>query len=113
LRWSLAPTHVPRQGTAPYTPPKHATIGLARTIAPDGCQHDIACGQIDVGNAGTPLVARMARSAPKADGMHNPVATMDLENVRRNIVHLAGLRQDANVLLTTAMETEMPFVGRG
>jgi NAD(P)-dependent dehydrogenase (short-subunit alcohol dehydrogenase family) len=105
--------HVPRPGSAPYTATKHAITGLTRTIALDGRQHDIACGQIDIGNAATPLTARMAGGVPQADGTRKPEPTMDVENVSRTIVYMAGLKPDANALFVTVMATKMPFVGRG
>jgi NAD(P)-dependent dehydrogenase (short-subunit alcohol dehydrogenase family) len=105
--------HVPRPGSAPYTTTKHAMTGLTRTIALDGRQHDIACGQINIGNAATPFTARMARGVPQADGSFRPEPTMDVENVSRTIVYMAGLQPDANALFVTVMATKMPFVGRG
>jgi NAD(P)-dependent dehydrogenase (short-subunit alcohol dehydrogenase family) len=105
--------HAPRPGSAPYTATKHAITGLTRTIALDGRRHDIACGQIDIGNAATPLTARMAGGVPQADGTMKPEPTMDVTNVSRTVVYMAGLEQDANALFVTVMATKMPFVGRG
>jgi NAD(P)-dependent dehydrogenase (short-subunit alcohol dehydrogenase family) len=105
--------HAPRFGSAPYTASKHAITGLTKTIALDGRQHDIACGQIDIGNAASPMTARMARGVPQADGSLKPEPTMDVENVGRTIVYMAGLKPDANALFVTVMATKMPFVGRG
>jgi NAD(P)-dependent dehydrogenase (short-subunit alcohol dehydrogenase family) len=105
--------HTPRFGSAPYTASKHAITGLTKTIALDGRQHEIACGQIDIGNAASPMTARMARGVPQADGALKPEPTMDVENVGRTIVYMAGLKPDANALFVTVMATKMPFVGRG
>src|SRR5271154_1821011 len=90
--------HVPRPGSAPYTATKHAITGLTRTIALDGRRYDIACGQINIGNAATPLTARMAGGVPQADGTLKPEPTMDVDNVSRTIVYMAGLKPDANAL---------------
>jgi NAD(P)-dependent dehydrogenase (short-subunit alcohol dehydrogenase family) len=105
--------HVPRFGSAPYTASKHAITGLTRSIALDGRQHDIACGQIDIGNAASPMTARMSGGVPQADGTLKPEPTMDVANVGRTIVYMAGLQPDANALFVTVMATKMPFVGRG
>jgi NAD(P)-dependent dehydrogenase (short-subunit alcohol dehydrogenase family) len=105
--------HVPRPGAAPYTATKHAITGLTRTIALDGRKHEIACGQIDIGNAASPMTARMAGGVPQADGTLKPEPTMDVANVGRTIVFMAGLAPDANALFVTVMATKMPFVGRG
>jgi NAD(P)-dependent dehydrogenase (short-subunit alcohol dehydrogenase family) len=105
--------HVPRPGSAPYTATKHAITGLTRTIALDGRRHEIACGQIDIGNAATPMTARMAGGVPQADGTMKPEPTMDVANVGRTILYMAGLSPDANALFVTVMATKMPFVGRG
>ena len=105
--------HAPRFGSAPYTASKHAITGLTKTIALDGRQHDIACGQIDIGNAASPMTARMSGGVPQADGTLKPEPTMDVDNVGRTIVYMAGLKPDANALFVTVMATKMPFVGRG
>jgi NAD(P)-dependent dehydrogenase (short-subunit alcohol dehydrogenase family) len=105
--------YAPRPGSAPYTVTKHAITGLTRTIALDGRQYDIACGQINVGNAATPLTARMAGGVPQADGTRKPEPTMDVDNVSRTVTYMAGLDRDANALFVTVMATKMPFVGRG
>jgi NAD(P)-dependent dehydrogenase (short-subunit alcohol dehydrogenase family) len=105
--------HVPRPGSAPYTATKHAITGLTKTIALDGRKHDIACGQIDIGNAASPMTARMASGVPQADGTMKPEPTMDVDNVGRTIVYMAGLTPDANALFVTVMASKMPFVGRG
>jgi NAD(P)-dependent dehydrogenase (short-subunit alcohol dehydrogenase family) len=105
--------HTPRPGSAAYTATKHAITGMTKTIALDGRKFDIACGQIDIGNAATPMTARMARGVPQADGTMAVEPTMDVDNVGRTIVYMAGLTADANALFVTVMATKMPFVGRG
>ena len=105
--------HVPRPGSAPYTASKHAITGMTKTIALDGRKFDIACGQIDIGNAASPMTARMAKGVPQADGALKPEPTMDVANVGRTIVYMASLPPDANALFVTVMATNMPFVGRG
>jgi NAD(P)-dependent dehydrogenase (short-subunit alcohol dehydrogenase family) len=105
--------HVPRPNSAPYTATKHAITGLTKSIALDGRPHGIACGQIDIGNASTPMTARMARGVPQADGSLKPEPTFDVIEVARAVSYMAGLGLDANVLFLTVMATEMPFIGRG
>lgn len=105
--------HVPRPGSAPYTASKHAITGLTRSIALDGRAHDIACGQIDIGNAATPMTRRMAEGVPQADGRMAVEPTMAVENVGRAILFMADMPPDANALFLTLMATKMPFVGRG
>jgi NAD(P)-dependent dehydrogenase (short-subunit alcohol dehydrogenase family) len=105
--------YVPRPHSAPYTASKHAITGLTRSTALDGRKYDIACGQIDVGNAGTDLTARMKDGVPQADGSVAAEPTMDVEHVARAVVYMAGLPLDANVLFLTVMATKMPYVGRG
>jgi NAD(P)-dependent dehydrogenase (short-subunit alcohol dehydrogenase family) len=105
--------HVPRPGSAPYTATKHAITGLTRTISLDGRKHDIACGQIDIGNAATPMTARMAKGVPQATGEMKPEPTMPAEEVGRTIVFMASLPPEANVQFVTVMATKMPFIGRG
>jgi NAD(P)-dependent dehydrogenase (short-subunit alcohol dehydrogenase family) len=105
--------HVPRPHSAPYTATKHAITGLTRSTALDGRRYDIACGQIDIGNAGTEMTARMKAGVPQASGELAVEPTMDVEHVTRAVVYMAGLPLDANVLFLTVMATKMPFVGRG
>lgn len=105
--------HTPRPNSAPYTATKHAITGLTKSTALDGRRFDIACGQIDIGNAATEMTARMAGGVLQADGSTKPEPTMDVENVARTIVYMAGLPLDANALFVTVMATQMPFVGRG
>ena len=105
--------HAPRPGAAPYTATKHAITGLTKSIALDGRQFDIACGQIDIGNAATPLTQRMTTGVPQADGSFKVEPTMDVATVGETIVFMAGLPPDANALFITVMATKMPFVGRG
>jgi NADP-dependent 3-hydroxy acid dehydrogenase YdfG len=105
--------HVPRPNSAPYTSTKHAVTGLTRCIALDGRKHDIACGQIDIGNALTAMAKRIAEGVPQADGRIMAEATMDVENVARSVVYMASLPPEANVMFLTVMATKMPFIGRG
>jgi NAD(P)-dependent dehydrogenase (short-subunit alcohol dehydrogenase family) len=105
--------HTPRPNSAPYTATKHAVTGLTKSTALDGRRYDIACGQIDIGNAATEMTARMAQGVPQASGELAVEATMDVEHVARAVVYMAGLPLDANVLFITVMATRMPFVGRG
>ena len=105
--------HVPRPNSAPYTATKHAITGLTKSLALDGRAFDIACGQIDIGNAETPLTARMASGALQADGEVAPEPVIDVRHVADAVLYMAGLPLDANVLSLTVMATKMPFVGRG
>jgi NAD(P)-dependent dehydrogenase (short-subunit alcohol dehydrogenase family) len=105
--------HAPRPNSAPYTATKHAITGLTRATALDGRAFDIACGQIDIGNAETPLTARMSQGVPQADGRIAPEPVMDVEDVARAVVYMASLPLSANVQFMTVMATKMPFVGRG
>jgi NAD(P)-dependent dehydrogenase (short-subunit alcohol dehydrogenase family) len=105
--------HTPRPHSAPYTATKHAVSGLTRCIALDGRPYDIACGQIDIGNARTELAAKMAKGVPQADGSERVEPLMDVAHVGRAVLHMANLPLDANVLFMTLMATKMPFVGRG
>jgi NAD(P)-dependent dehydrogenase (short-subunit alcohol dehydrogenase family) len=105
--------HTPRPNSAPYTASKHAITGLTRSTALDGRKYDIACGQIDIGNAATDMTARMKNGVPQASGELAIEPTMDVDNVARAVVYMASLPLDANVLFLTVMATKMPFVGRG
>jgi NAD(P)-dependent dehydrogenase (short-subunit alcohol dehydrogenase family) len=103
----------PRPNSAPYTATKHAITGLTKSTALDGRKYDIACGQIDIGNAETDLTARMRMGVPQASGEIAVEPTMDVEHVAQAVLYMAGLPLDANVLFMTVMATKMPFVGRG
>jgi NAD(P)-dependent dehydrogenase (short-subunit alcohol dehydrogenase family) len=105
--------YVPRPNSAPYTASKHAITGLTRSTALDGRQYDIACGQIDIGNASTEMTAKMHRGVMQASGAVAAEPTMEVEHVARAVVYMASLPLDANVLFLTVMATQMPFVGRG
>lgn len=105
--------HVPRPDSAPYTATKHAITGLTRSIALDGRKYDIACGQLDIGNAATPMTQRMQRGVKQADGRVAVEPTMDVDHVGAAIAHMAGLPLETNILTMTIMATKMPFVGRG
>ncbi|HTQ53326.1 MAG TPA: SDR family oxidoreductase [Bryobacteraceae bacterium] len=105
--------HTPRPNSAPYTATKHAITGLTKSIALDGRNFDITCGQIDIGNAETPMTARMSSGVPQADGSRRPEAVMNVQHVADAVLYMAGLPLDANVLFLTVMAAQMPFVGRG
>jgi NAD(P)-dependent dehydrogenase (short-subunit alcohol dehydrogenase family) len=105
--------YVPRPSSAPYTATKHAITGLTKSIALDGRKYDIACSQLDIGNAATDLTARMERGVPQANGTSLVEPRMDVEQVGASVVHIANLPPGANVLFMTLMATNMPFVGRG
>ncbi len=105
--------HAPRPNSAPYTATKHAITGLTKSTALDGRAHDIACGQIDIGNANTELAAAMARGVPQSDGHLAVEPLMDVEHAAQAVVYMAGLPLDVNVLFMTVMATKMPYVGRG
>ncbi len=105
--------HTPRPGSAAYTSTKHAITGMTKAISLDGRAFDIACGQIDIGNAATPMTARMAKGVPQPDGTTQVEPTMDVSAVGKTIVYMAGLGMDANVMFVTVMATKMPFAGRG
>ncbi len=104
--------HVPRPFSAPYTATKHAITGLTKSIALDGRAHDIACGQIDIGNALTEM-ARKTQGVPQADGRIAVEPMMDVEEVAAAVVHMASLPLSTNILTMTIMATKMPYVGRG
>jgi NAD(P)-dependent dehydrogenase (short-subunit alcohol dehydrogenase family) len=105
--------HTPRPHSAPYTATKHAVTGLTKSLALDGRAYDIACGQIDIGNALTELAAKMATGVPQADGSIRVEPLMDVSHVASAVVYMANLPLDANVPFLTIMATRMPFVGRG
>jgi len=105
--------HTPRPMSAPYTATKHAITGLTKSIALDGRPHNICCGQIDIGNAGTEMTSRMSKGVPQADGELRPEPTMNVAHVANAVLHMASLPLDTNVLFMTVMANGMPFVGRG
>ena len=105
--------HAPRPNSAPYTATKHAITGLTKSTALEGRVFDIACGQIDIGNAETPMTARMKNGTPQPNGTLMPEPTMEVEAVAKAVLYMASLPLDANVLSMTVMATKMPFVGRG
>jgi len=105
--------HTPRPNSAPYTSTKHAITGLTKATSLDGRKYDIACGQIDIGNAATPMTERMARGVPQPNGTVAIEPTMDVENVANAVLCMARMPLDANVLFMTVMANKMPFVGRG
>ena len=105
--------HAPRPDSAPYTATKHAITGLTKTISLDGRKYDIACSQIDVGNAMTELAARMSKGVKQANGTIAVEAMMDVQRVAEAVVYMAGLPLDTNIQFMTIMATKMPFVGRG
>ena len=104
---------VPRPRSAPYTSTKHAITGLTKSTSLDGRAYDIACGQIDIGNASTELTARMSKGVPQANGEIAVEPVMDVHHVARAVVYMASLPLDANVQFMTVMATKMPFIGRG
>jgi len=105
--------HVPRPNSAPYTASKHAISGLTKSTALDGRAHDIACGQIDIGNALTDMARKMTLGVPQADGRIAVEPTIDPAAVADAVAHMAGLPLSTNILTLTIMATKMPFVGRG
>ena len=105
--------HAPRPNSAPYTATKHAVSGLTKSTSLDGRKYDIACSQIDIGNAHTDLAARMANGVPQANGQIAVEPLMDVAHVASAVVYMASLPIDANVQFMTIMATKMPFVGRG
>ena len=105
--------HAPRPNSAPYTATKHAITGLTRSTALDGRKHDIACGQIDIGNAATEMTEPMAKGVAQADGRIEVEPRMDVAHVASAVAYMAGLPLDANVQFMTVMATKMPFIGRG
>jgi NAD(P)-dependent dehydrogenase (short-subunit alcohol dehydrogenase family) len=109
---SLA-AHVPRPASLAYTASKHAITGITRSVALDGRRYNIACGQIDIGNAATDMAAPMSSGTRQADGSIQPEPLMPVDAVAQAVVFMAGLPLDANVLYLTVMATAMPYVGRG
>jgi NAD(P)-dependent dehydrogenase (short-subunit alcohol dehydrogenase family) len=105
--------YVPRPNSAPYTATKHAITGLTKSTSLDGRQYDIACGQIDIGNAATEMTERMAQGVLQANGQVIVEPRLDLGHVATAVVYMAGLPLDANVQFITVMATKMPFIGRG
>jgi len=105
--------HAPRPNSSPYTATKHAVTGLTKCASLDGRKYDIACSQIDIGNAMTELAARMAKGVPQADGSIKPEAMMNVREVASAALYMASLPLDTNVQFMTIMATKMPFVGRG
>ena len=103
----------PRPNSAPYTATKHAITGLTKSTALDGRQYDIACGQIDIGNALTEMTAGMSGGVPQADGSTKQEPTMNVDDIGKAIVYMAELPLSANVQFMTVMATKMPFIGRG
>ncbi|KNZ32750.1 MAG: 3-oxoacyl-ACP reductase [Methylibium sp. NZG] len=105
--------YAPRPFSAPYTATKHAITGLTKAVSLDGRAHDIACGQIDIGNAATDMTQRMTGGVPQANGTLMAEPRMDVKHVADAVVHMANLPLEANVQFMTVMATKMPFVGRG
>ena len=105
--------HSPRPNSAPYTSTKHAMTGLTKSTSLDGRKYDIACGQIDIGNAATEMTRRMSKGVPQANGSIVAEPTFDVENVASAVIYMATLPLDANVQFMTVMATKMPLVGRG
>jgi NAD(P)-dependent dehydrogenase (short-subunit alcohol dehydrogenase family) len=105
--------HTPRPNSIAYTSTKHAVMGLTKTASLDGRQHDIAVGQIDIGNAATDMAARMAKGVPQANGEIAIEPLMDVNIVGQSVVYMASLPLEANVMFHTVMATKMPFAGRG
>lgn len=105
--------HMPRPGSAPYTTTKHAISGLTRTLSLDGRPFNIACGQIDIGNAATDMTEKMSVGMPQADGSVKAEPTMDVRHIANSVVHMAELPLDANIQFMTVMATTMPYIGRG
>ena len=104
---------MPRPNSAPYTATKHAITGLTRSTSLDGRAYDIACGQIDIGNAATEMTARMADGIRQPNGQLMVEPRMNVDDVARAVVYMATLPLDANVQFMTVMATKMPYIGRG
>ena len=105
--------YMPRPDSAPYTAAKHAITGLTRSTSLDGRKYDIACGQIDIGNADTPMAQRVKEGTPQANRSTMAEPTTDVDHIARAIVYMASLPLDANVQFMTVMATKMPYIGRG
>lgn len=105
--------HSPRPNSAPYTASKHAVTGLTKSTSLDGRKYNIACGQIDIGNAATEMTSRMKDGVPQPNGQVMQEPTMNADNVANAVVYMAGLPLDTNVLFMTVMANDMPYVGRG
>jgi NAD(P)-dependent dehydrogenase (short-subunit alcohol dehydrogenase family) len=105
--------HAPRPFSAPYTATKHAITGLTKSISLDCRNDNIACGQIDIGNAATPMTEAMPKGVPQANGERKPEPVMDVEHVAEAVLHMASLPLDTNVQFMTIMATRMPYIGRG
>ena len=105
--------HVPRPGSVPYTMSKHAVTGLTRTLGLDGRAFNIACGQIDIGNALTDMAAKMSKGVPQADGSTRIEPVMDVAHVANAVLHMANLPLDVNMPFMTIMARDMPYIGRG
>ena len=105
--------HAPRPNSAPYTATKHAITGLTKSTSRDGRKYDIACGQIDIGNAATEITSKIGTGAEQADGTIAPEPLMDLSHVASAVLYMASLPLDTNVQFLTIMATKMPFIGRG
>jgi NAD(P)-dependent dehydrogenase (short-subunit alcohol dehydrogenase family) len=105
--------HVPRPGSTPYTMSKHAVTGLTRTLGLDGRAFNIACAQIDIGNALTEMAAKFTKGVPQADGQVRFEPVMDVDHVARMVLHMASLPLEVNTPFVTIMARDMPFIGRG
>jgi NADP-dependent 3-hydroxy acid dehydrogenase YdfG len=105
--------HSPRPNSAPYTASKHAITGLTKATSLDGRKYDIACGQIDIGNAATEMTGNMSKGVPQANGTREVEPTMDPKDVARAVVYMASLPLGANVQFMLVMATKMPLIGRG
>jgi len=105
--------HVPRPNSAPYTATKHAVTGLTRSTSLDGREYDIACGQIDIGNAATEMAAKMVEGVQQADGSIRPEPLIDVSLIADAVLYMANLPLEANVQFMTVMATKMPYIGRG